>query len=192
MIKDPSGIDPESAASAPEVPSCWSLKPQVRGHGDAGQGEWESYREELSDCQEIFREQSNEYVPNDDFSAWLARWRSMLAPGGRIVVSDLIPPDYRPVSDIAHLLKFSARRGFFLRAIWQGLREVMPYWRRRRARPLSRIGRAELWQRGATAGLAVHFLPNNLTHLTRRITAIFTFPSQHLTSLTDDGPALLR
>jgi SAM-dependent methyltransferase len=115
-----------------------------------------------------------QYMTLEEFSAWLRLWRNMLAPGGRIVVSDLIPPDYPALRDIADLLEFSARRGFLGRAVWQALREIGRYWRVRQFRPLSRIGREELSRRGSDAGLAVSYLPVNLTHFRTRLTAMFT------------------
>jgi SAM-dependent methyltransferase len=119
-----------------------------------------------------------QYMSADDFSAWLVQWPSMLSPGGRIVVSDLIPPDYRSVSDIVDLLRFSASRGFLARAIWQAFTELLRYLRVRRRCPLYRIGREELIQRAKTAGLTVSCLPRNLTHFTKRVTAIFTTESK--------------
>jgi SAM-dependent methyltransferase len=120
-----------------------------------------------------------QYMTLDEFSAWLLRWRDMLAPGGRIVVSDLIPPDYPAFRDIRDLLRFSARRGFLVRAIWQAFSELGRYWGVRRVRPLSRIGREELSQWAKDAGLTVSYLPANLTHFKKRLTAIFTRAAAH-------------
>jgi SAM-dependent methyltransferase len=115
-----------------------------------------------------------QYMTLEEFSAWLLRWRNMLAPGGRIVVSDLIPPDYLALWDIVDLLRFSARRGFLVRAIWQAFSEIWRYWGVRKVRPLSRVGREDLSQRGKDAGLLVSYLPANLTHFKKRLTAVFT------------------
>jgi cyclopropane fatty-acyl-phospholipid synthase-like methyltransferase len=115
-----------------------------------------------------------QYMTPDEFSRWLVWWRGALAPEGRIVVSDLIPPDHRSISDLIDLLVFSARRGRLARLLWQAFSELNRYLKMRRARPLTRIGCDELSRRGAAAGLAVNFLPRNLTHFRRRITAIFS------------------
>jgi SAM-dependent methyltransferase len=115
-----------------------------------------------------------QYMTPDEFSGWLGYWRKMLAPGGKIVISDLIPPDYRGGRDLLHLLRFSARRGFLLRAVAQAVGEIFRYYRTRQARPLTRFGKEELSRRGQEAGLAVEFLPRNLTHFPERITAIFS------------------
>ena len=115
-----------------------------------------------------------QYMSRDEFAVRLFQWRSMLARRGWIVVSDLIPPNYRSVWDIVDLLKFSAAHGLLMRSIWQAMGDVKRHWRISRANPLCRIGREELDRWGKSAGLAVGYLPSNLTHLTRRVTAVFS------------------
>ena len=252
-------------SQAPEIPECWCLEPAILEDSSQVRDGWRFYWEELSDDQQIFHEQSDDYVRKlesaieldqrarvldfgcgfgfvaqmlaprvgelflwdasanmrrrarvkvagcrnirfldlsdsqasprdlrfdlilvnsvvqymtlDEFSAWLLRWRKMLAPTGRIVVSDLIPADYPAVWDFVDLLRFSARRGFLVRAIWQALGEIWRYLSVRQARPLTRIGREELRQLGKAAGLAVSCLPSNLAFFTKRFTAVFA--SEH-------------
>jgi SAM-dependent methyltransferase len=115
-----------------------------------------------------------QYMTLEEFSAWLLRWRNMLARAGRIVISDLIPPNYPALWDVEDLLRFSARRGFLMRAVWQALNEIWRYWGVRRVRPLSRFGRGELNRQATRAGLTVNYLPTNLTHFKKRLTAVFT------------------
>jgi hypothetical protein len=114
-----------------------------------------------------------QYMTLEEFSAWLLRWRNMLAPDGRIVISDLIPPNYPALWDVEDLLKFSARRGFLMRAVWQALNEIWGYWAVRQARPLSRFGQGELNRQATDAELTVTYLPTNLTHFKKRLTAVF-------------------
>ena len=115
-----------------------------------------------------------QYMSRDEFAVRLFQWRSMLARRGWIVVSDLIPPNYRSAWDIVDLLNFSAAHGLLLRSIWQAMGDIKRHWRMSRAYPLRRIGREELDRSGKAAGLAVSYLPSNLTHLTRRVTAVFS------------------
>jgi cyclopropane fatty-acyl-phospholipid synthase-like methyltransferase len=115
-----------------------------------------------------------QYMTPDEFSRWLERWRDLLAPGGRIVVSDIIPPEHAGLWEIFDLLRFSARRGFLLTALWQAVGELGPYGRIRKAHPLTRFDTSELTRRAAAADLTVAFLPRNLTYFPRRITAAFT------------------
>lgn len=119
-----------------------------------------------------------QYMTPEEFSGWLVYWKKMLVPGGRIVISDLIPPAYAGGKDLLHVLRLSARRGFLLRAIYQALGEIFRYYRTRQSRPLTRIGKEELTHRGEAAGLTVDFLPQNLTHFPDRITAVFTNPTR--------------
>jgi SAM-dependent methyltransferase len=119
-----------------------------------------------------------QYMTLDEFSAWLPRWRTMLAPGGRVVVSDLIPLDHHAVSDIADLLKFSVRRGVLWNEILWAIHKLGRYRGVRRQWPLSRIGLEELSRRGNVGGLSVSCLPGNLTHFTKRLTVIFTDAKQ--------------
>lgn len=113
-----------------------------------------------------------QYMRPEEFFGWLLHWRNMLAPGGRIVISDIIPPDYPSLQDLWDLVRFSARRGFLLRATWQAFGEIWRYWGVRQVRPLTRFGREVLNRQAAAAGLAVSYAPN-LTHFRKRITAVF-------------------
>ncbi len=115
-----------------------------------------------------------QYMSPELFSNWLTRWGGLLKPSGRLIISDLIPPQHRSLREILDLLRFSARRGFLFKAIWQALGEIRQYGRMRQSNPLTRIGIEELIERGAQAGLKVSFLPRNLTHFPCRITAAYT------------------
>ena len=118
-----------------------------------------------------------QYMRTDDFTDWLVRWRGMLAPGGRLVISDLIPNDYNTMMDMSALIVFSARNGFLTHAIREGFSEFKRYWKTRSARPLSRIERADLRHRADAKGLSVQFLPGNLTYRKKRITAVLRHAS---------------
>jgi SAM-dependent methyltransferase len=117
----------------------------------------------------------------------LRRWRAMLAPRGRIVVSDVVPPNYPAGRELWIVLQVSARRGFILRALYDAARILPLYWRARGARPRLRISKGELRQWAAVAGLTVRFLPDNLTYFSDRITAVFTPLPSEPTSLPDDA-----
>jgi SAM-dependent methyltransferase len=115
-----------------------------------------------------------QYMTFDEFSAWLVRWPTMLAPGGRIVISDLISPAHNSISDLIDILRFSVRRGLSGNRIVWAFRKLGRYRRVRGTCPLGRIGVEELSQRGKAAGLTMTRLPANLTHFTKRFTAILT------------------
>jgi cyclopropane fatty-acyl-phospholipid synthase-like methyltransferase len=113
-----------------------------------------------------------QYMTVRELADWLGRWRDLLTPAGCIVLSDLIPPERGGLTDIADLLRFSARRGFLLRALWQAVGELGKYRRMRQAAPLLRVGRADLEALAGEAGLTVTFLPRNLTHFPGRLAAV--------------------
>jgi SAM-dependent methyltransferase len=115
-----------------------------------------------------------QYMNLDEFSAWLASWATMLAPGGRIVISDVIPPDHNSISELMDILRFSVRRGLAGNAIVWAFRKLGRYRRVRGTCPLGRIGLEELSQRGKAAGLTMTCLPANLTHFRKRFTVVLT------------------
>jgi SAM-dependent methyltransferase len=115
-----------------------------------------------------------QYMSIDELSLWINRWRTMLSPGGRIIVSDVIPPDHDSISDIVDLLKFSLRRGVLVDVICRLFLKLWRYWKVRRSWPLARISREQLSQLAKPASLTVTCLPRNLTQFRTRFTAILT------------------
>ena len=49
-----------------EIPPCWSQEPAITMNSDREVRSWQVYWESLSDSQQLFREQSEEYVRNLD------------------------------------------------------------------------------------------------------------------------------
>jgi SAM-dependent methyltransferase/ribosomal protein S18 acetylase RimI-like enzyme len=113
-----------------------------------------------------------QYMSEDEILAWLAKWREMLRPQGRIVLSDLIPPQAGGVGELLDYLWFALRHGFFWDAFIAGLRESANYSRARRERPLTVVPRARLESWARQSGLVVEWLPENLSHRRARATAV--------------------
>lgn len=113
-----------------------------------------------------------QYMPPDELWAWLRSWRAMLAPGGKIVLSDLIPPDHSGWRDLVDLVRLGARYGSPLLAVRDAVGDLNRYRRTSRAAPLVRVDHDELRRRAAEAGLEVTALPGNLTHFSKRWTAV--------------------
>lgn len=113
-----------------------------------------------------------QYMAPEELWTWLSRWRGMLAPDGKLVLSDLIPPTHRGMSDVVDLLRLGARRGSPLRAAGEALGGLRQYWRTSRAVPLVRVGLEELERAAAGADLETRVLHHNLTHFSKRWTAV--------------------
>lgn len=113
-----------------------------------------------------------QYMTDAELDGWLARWRDLLAPAGRVVLSDLIDPDRGGLRDLVDLLWFGVRQGAPVSAVSGAFGSVTGYWRTRRAAPLLRLGHADLRTRAARAGLRSTALDVNLTHFSQRWAAL--------------------
>ena len=58
-----------------------------------------------------------QYLTRDEFAKLLDFWQAKLAPEGRLVIGDVIPPDASALADVSALVTFAARNGFLLRAL---------------------------------------------------------------------------
>jgi SAM-dependent methyltransferase len=117
-----------------------------------------------------------QYMAPDELWAWLARWRGMLTPGGKVVLSDLIPPAHSGLLDVVDLLRLGARLGSPIRTTAEVVGGLRTYWRMRRAVPLVHVGLKDLDRAAAHANLETTVLPHNLTHFTKRWTAVLHRP----------------
>jgi SAM-dependent methyltransferase len=113
-----------------------------------------------------------QYMSVDELAGWLPRWRSMLAPGGRIVLSDLPVPGASNVGEVVGMLRFAAGRGFLVRALWDAASEAWRYSSSRSRTTLQRWAPEEFVRFAAGHGLAAGVLPANLTHRDRRYTVL--------------------
>src|SRR2546426_11119045 len=80
-----------------------------------------------------------QYMTPDKFHGWLRRWRAMLAPGGRLVLSDLLVRDVNPLREMVDLLVLGARGRCLVGVVRKALGEIRHYTRTRHVQPLCRI-----------------------------------------------------
>lgn len=113
-----------------------------------------------------------QYMDQGELLSWMQLWRSLLAPRGVVVVSDIPVTGGSSWSELMDMLRFAARRGFLVRALVDGLRESARYARRRGRHPLMRLSQADLLRLGEEAGLRGTLLPENLTHRAGRLAAV--------------------
>lgn len=113
-----------------------------------------------------------QYLSADELKSKIAEWVKLLAPNGRLVLSDLSEPGHSTLRDMASLFGFSLRRGYLVRAVRNTLAERRRYSATAQSRPLYHPSRGEVEQFAAAAGLSACYLARNLTHFRGRTTAV--------------------
>ena len=119
----------------------------------------------------IFANSLVQYLTAAELDATLAMWRRLLAPGGTLIVADVIPPDVGAISDVAALLRLAARNGF-LGAALLGLARtaVSPYRKLRSTLGIAQYTEADFMRILTGAGFAAERLPRNMEHNPARMT----------------------
>lgn len=113
-----------------------------------------------------------QYMAAPELAGWLPRWGALLAPGGRIVLSDIPSPLTSAAGELLGMLRFAARHGFLLRAIRDGLQEARRYFRSRASADLLRWTPDEFVRMVEDRGLTATVLPVNLTHRSERFSVV--------------------
>ena len=112
-----------------------------------------------------------QYLAPADLDRVLRLWHRLLAPGGTLIVGDVIPPDAGTLTDVAALLRYAAANGFFLAALWGLARTaVSPYSRLRSRLGVTRYTQSDFTQKLKSAGFGSERLPRNLEHNAARMT----------------------
>jgi SAM-dependent methyltransferase len=112
-----------------------------------------------------------QYLSTADLDRMLALWRRLLAPGGALIVADVIPPDVGALSDVVALLRYAATNGFLLAALIGLARTtVSPYRKLRNRLGIARYTEAEFMARLAAAGFRAERLARNMEHNPARMT----------------------
>lgn len=115
-----------------------------------------------------------QFVPRRELPELLARLAAVLAPGGRVVVSDVIPRGRRARRDVLDAVRFASRAGVLAALAAAATRAAAGYLSASRRQPLTRIDADELAALAGAAGLATAVLPVNLTHFRGRYAAVLT------------------
>ena len=112
-----------------------------------------------------------QYLSDADLAGLLALWKRLLAPDGRLVVGDIIPPDVGAVSDVLALLRYAAHNGFLLAALAGPARTAVSSYRKTRAQlGIATYPEATFLARLRAAGYDAHRLAVNLEHNPARMT----------------------
>jgi SAM-dependent methyltransferase len=112
-----------------------------------------------------------QYLSTAELERLLALWKRLLAPGGTLIVADIIPPDVGAVSDVVALLRYATQHGFLLAAL-AGLARtaVSPYRKLRNQLGIAQYTEAEFMQRLRAAGYTSERLARNMEHNPARMT----------------------
>lgn len=104
-----------------------------------------------------------QYIPRADLPDLLKRWKSWLAPEGRLLLADIVTPDVPIVRDVASQLTFAWKNGFFLAALFAIVRLALSDYRRIRHDSGFSVYRAdEIAGEIAGAGLTPERLAHNI------------------------------
>lgn len=116
-----------------------------------------------------------QYLSRPELDRWLATWRRLLSPGGRLVIGDIVPRSVGPVADAFALLKFARANGFLLAASIGLVRTALSDYRRKRAElGLLQLEEDEISEIARRSGLRVARSPQNIGHNPSRLTVVAT------------------
>ena len=137
----------------------------------------------------IFANSLIQYLTSVELERMLALWRRLLAPGGVLIVADVIPPHVGPLSDGLALIRYAAANGFLVAALLGLARTALSRYRLLRSElGIARYGEAEFSSRLAAAGFTAERLPRNVEHNPARM----TFRAACARSLTRASPIPTR
>jgi SAM-dependent methyltransferase len=113
-----------------------------------------------------------QYMTELELRAWLGRWRTMLAPGGQLVLSDLIQPGSSAIRELLGFMAFSLGNGLFIDALRQGMHEIAGYLRARSRRPLLLVTPGRLRELASPSDWSMEILLANLSHRRNRTSVV--------------------
>jgi SAM-dependent methyltransferase len=116
-----------------------------------------------------------QYLTREELDALLGTWRTLLAPDGRLILADVVPPGVSPISDALALLRYAYQNGFLIAAFAGLVRTVLsPYRRIRASLGITTYTEREITERIETAGFRAERLPFNFEHQPARISFVAT------------------
>lgn len=104
-----------------------------------------------------------QYLARGDLAALMRQWRRLLAPGGRLLVADVVEPHTPMHRDVRSQLTLAWKHGFFIAALF-GLAKLAfsDYRRIRRESGFSTYAVPDMLRLLADAGLEAKHLPRNV------------------------------
>jgi SAM-dependent methyltransferase len=106
-----------------------------------------------------------QYLTVEQLRALLVTFRRLVAPGGVVLVSDILPPQSSALTDVSALLRFAAAHGFLLAALGGIVRTLFSDYRKLRARfGLAHYSEADMVQILSAAGFIAERAAKNPGH----------------------------
>jgi SAM-dependent methyltransferase len=113
-----------------------------------------------------------QYMTEEQLQQTLLQLVPHLALGGRMVLSDLIPPGHNFQKDVRSLLWFSLRKGYLLKAVRKTRQVAKQYEQYKTEQPLLRSSLERLSAIAAEVQCTLDVLPRNLTHFRHRTAVV--------------------
>ena len=119
----------------------------------------------------IFANSLVQYLTSAELDQMLALWRRLLAPGGTLIVADVIPPDVGAVSDVIALLRYAVANGFLIAALIGLVRTALsPYRKLRNELGIARYTEPAFLSRLRATGFTAERMDRNVEHNPARMT----------------------
>jgi len=119
----------------------------------------------------IFANSLVQYLTEAELDRMLALWRRLLAPGGVLIVADVIPPSVGPLSDGFALIRYAAANGFLGAALLGLTRTALSRYARLRGElGIARYDESAFLARLHAAGFEAERLARNVEHNPARMT----------------------
>jgi len=119
----------------------------------------------------VFANSVVQYLTAAELDRMLGVWRRLLAPGGTLIVADVIPPHVGALSDGLALLRYAAANSFLGAALIGLARTALSRYRRLRSElGIARYGEDEFLAKLSAAGFLAERLPRNVEHNPARMT----------------------
>lgn len=114
-----------------------------------------------------------QYVTPDELNLALARIHTLLKPGGRFVLGDILRPKVGALTDAMALLRMGRKHGFVKDAVMGLVRTALSDYRKLRSRMgLVSYSEAEMLAKLQAAGFSAVRAPDNLGHNRKRMTFV--------------------
>ncbi len=108
-----------------------------------------------------------QYMSAEEFKSLLATWHRALAPGGQLVISDIMPKNHNGFKDLYAMATTTPKQ--FCAFLLKSVPQYFKYWQ---SNTLLQVDQQQIQDWGKAAGYKFKILPNNLSYYYSRFTAV--------------------